>query len=122
VYYLPWWVLLACMPACALATYLALRDSALSRRALFALTAVLAPVVLLGAAVVAIAISVLLSVLDERPIDHQEPPARVGRTQPTTTADRPAPVTTTPTASPIASPMASPSATASPSPKARVPR
>jgi cytoskeletal protein RodZ len=120
VYYLPWWVLLACMPASALAVYLALRDSAISRRALFALMAVLAPLVLLGAAVAALAVSVSLSVLDERLIDHQEPPARIERTQPTTTVDRQAPATTAPTASPTASSTASPSATASLS--ARAPR
>ena len=112
MYYLPWWVLLACMPASALAVYLALRDSTISRRALLALTAVLAPLVLLGAAVAALAVSVSLSVLDERLTDHQEPPARIERTQPTTTVDLQAPVTTAPTASQ--------SATASPS--ARAPR
>ena len=61
MYYLPWWVLLACLLASALAAYLALRGSSLSRRALFALTAVLAPFVLLGAAVAALAVSVLPS-------------------------------------------------------------
>jgi hypothetical protein len=115
VYYLPWWVLLACMPACALAVYLALRDSARSRRARFALTAALAPLVLLGAAVAAIAVSVLLSVLGGRLTDHQEPPARIERTQPTTAVDRQIPVTTAPTASPTASPTA----TASPSARVR---
>jgi hypothetical protein len=83
VYYLPWWALFACMPASALATYLALRDSALSRRALFVLTAVLAPLVLLGAAVAALAVS-----------------------------DHPVPVTTAPTASPTASPSATASSSA----------
>jgi hypothetical protein len=63
VYYLPWWVLLACLLASALAAYLALRDSALSRRALFVLTVVLAPLVLLGATVAALALSVSLPVL-----------------------------------------------------------
>ncbi len=58
VYYLPKRVLLACLPASAFAVYLALRDSALSRRALFALTAVLARLLLLGAAVAALAVSV----------------------------------------------------------------
>jgi PASTA domain len=63
VYYLPWWVLLACLLASALAAYLALRDSALSRRALFVLTVVLAPLVLLGATVAALALSVSLPIL-----------------------------------------------------------
>jgi hypothetical protein len=48
VYYLPWRVLLACLPAGAFAVYLALRDSARERRALFALTAVLARFAIVG--------------------------------------------------------------------------
>ena len=111
MYYLPWWVLLACLLASGLAAYLALRDSALSRRALFALTVVLAPLVLLGAVVAALAVSVMLSVLHERTMDRPEPPARIERTGPTTTVDHPIPVTTAPTASPSAT--ASPSVTAS---------
>ena len=65
MYYLPWWVLLACLLASVLAAYLALRGAAVSPRALFALTVVLAPLVLLGAAVAALALSVSLPVLQE---------------------------------------------------------
>jgi PASTA domain len=65
VHYLPWWALLACLLASALAAYLALRGAVVSRRALFALTVVLAPLVLAGAMVAALALSVSLPVLAE---------------------------------------------------------
>ena len=45
MYYLPWWVLLGCLLASVLAAYLGLRGAAVSPRALFALTVVLAPLV-----------------------------------------------------------------------------
>ena len=104
-------MLLACLPASAFAVYLALRDSALSRRALFALTAVLARLLLLGAAVAALAVSVSLSVLHERLVDILEPSVRIERAP---HDDRPstAPVTTDLTASPTACSTASPSVTA----------
>jgi hypothetical protein len=91
VYYLPRWVLLACLPVSAFAVYLALRDSALSRRALFALTAVLARLLWLGAAVAALAVSVSLSVLHERLVDIPEPPARMESARLTTTDHPPPP-------------------------------
>jgi hypothetical protein len=65
VYYLPWWGMLACLLASALAAYLALRGAVVSRRALFALTVALAPLVLVGAMVAALALSVSLPVLAE---------------------------------------------------------
>jgi hypothetical protein len=65
VYYLPWWGMLACLLASALAAYLALRGAAISRRALYALTAVLAPLVLVGAMVAALALSVSLPLLPQ---------------------------------------------------------
>ena len=65
MYYLPWWMLLTCLLASALAAYLALRGAVVSRWALFALTAVLAPLVLVGAMVAALALSVSLPVLAE---------------------------------------------------------
>ena len=65
MYYLPWWMLLACLLASALAAYLALRGAVVSRWALFALTVVLAPLVLVGAMVAALALSVSLPVLAE---------------------------------------------------------
>jgi ABC-type molybdate transport system permease subunit len=50
VFYVPWWVLLACSLASAVATYLILRrtQAGHSAWALFPLTVVLAPVVLGG--------------------------------------------------------------------------
>ncbi len=106
MYYLPWWGLLACLAASALATYLLLgrTQAGDSPWALFPLTAILAPVVLLGAMVVAITLSTLLSafLLEEDrtglPADPSEPPAAH------TTTERPGPATT---ASPSASPTAS---------------
>ena len=62
VYFLPWWVLLACLAASAFAVYLLLgrTQAGDSPWTLFPLTAVLVPVVLVGAAVVAITLSTLL--------------------------------------------------------------
>jgi hypothetical protein len=84
VYFLPWWVLLACLAASAFATYLLLgrTQAGDSPWTLFPLTAVLAPLVLVGAAVVAIALSTLLSA---------PPEDRIG--QPTSLPESPPPRT-----------------------------
>jgi hypothetical protein len=124
VYFLPWWVLLAGLAASAFATYLLLgrTQAGDSPWALFALTAVLAPVVFMGAAVVAITLSVLLSMLLEdrmaAPTGPTEPLPRTERTGAETTLQRAVPAPSTPSASQSASPSASPTAspTASPSP------
>ena len=73
MYFLPWWVLLACLAASAFATYLLLgrTQAGDSPWTLFPLTAVLAPVVLVGAAVVAIALSTLLSAPPEDRAAHE---------------------------------------------------
>jgi len=134
VYFLPWWVLLACLAASAFAAYLLLERTQAgdSPWALFPLTAVLAPVVLVGAAVAAITLSTLLPVLLEdwiaAPTGPPEPPSRTERTGTevppegtdlTTTLERTVPATTvSPSASPTASPPASPSSSAG----ARTPR
>jgi hypothetical protein len=102
VYYLPWWVLLACLVASALAAYLVLRRTQAddSPWALFPLTAALAPVVLVGAIVVAITLSTLLSALVEdwtgAPTDASESSAPTERMSNRTTivVDRTHPATT----------------------------
>jgi hypothetical protein len=122
VYFLPWWALLACLAASAVVAYLLVRTQAGdSRWALFALTAVAAPVVLVGAMAAAVVLSTLLSAaLDDRmasPVDRTEPAARTERTSAgatdegtdlTTTAEPTAPATSSPSASPSASASASP--------------
>ena len=119
MYFLPWWVLLACLAASAFAAYLLLgrTQAGGSPWALFPLAAVLAPVVLAGAAVAAITLSTLLSTLLEDRIaapkgtgDTSGPPTRTEGTGPEATTPEPTvPATTTPSASPDASPSASPS-------------
>ena len=99
-YFLPWWALLACLAASALAAYLLLGRTRASGSpwALLPLTAVMAPVVLAGAAVAAIALSASLSPLLE---DRIAAPKGTGAA---TTLEPPAPVTANPSASPGASP------------------
>jgi lysylphosphatidylglycerol synthetase-like protein (DUF2156 family) len=128
VYYLPWWVILACLAASALAAYLVLRGTQTgdSPWALLPLTAALAPVVLLGAMVAAITLSTLLSalLLEDRtgtPADASESPARTERTRsPTTIVDKTHGATTeeqtTTTATAIPTPTATSTATATASP------
>ncbi len=131
VYFLPWWVFLTCLAASAFAAYLLLERTQAgdSPWALFPLTAVLAPVVLVGAVVAAITLSTLLSTLLEdrivTPRGTPEPPTRTEGTVPeattpeltvpeATTPELTVPATTTPSASPDASPTASSSASPSP--------
>ncbi len=121
MYFLPWWVFLACLAASAFAAYLLLgrTQAGDSPWALFPLTAVLAPVVLVGAVVAAITLSTLLSTLLEdrivTPRGMPEPPTRTEGTVPeATTPELTVPATTTPSASPDASPTASPSASPAP--------
>ena len=129
MHFLPWWALVACLAASAVAAYLLLgrTQAGDSRWALFALTAVAAPVVLAGAMAAAVVPSTLLSsYLDDRtaaPTDPSEPAARTERTGAeattegtdlTTTSEPTAPATSSPSASPGASPSASASASASP--------
>ena len=108
--YLPWWVLLAGLAASAFAAYLLLERTQAgdSPWVLFPLTAALAPVVLLGAAVAGITLSVLLSMLLEgrmaAPTGPTEPLPRTERTNAETTLQRTVPATSTPSASPTASP------------------
>ena len=134
VYFLPWWVLLACLAASAFAAYFLLGRTQAGDTpwALFPLTAVLAPVVLVGTVVAAIVLSTFLSALSEGQIGTRmgpsEPPPQTEGTYPeaapegtgaVTTLERTAPTTTTiPSASPTVSPTASSTAspTASPSP------
>ena len=127
--FLPWWALVACLAASALAAYLFLGRTRAgdSPWALFALTAVAAPVVLAGAMAVAVVLSTLLSAfLDDRtasPAGRLEPPARAERTSEEattegtdlgTTLEPTFPATGSPSASPSASLTASSSASASP--------
>ncbi|MBA2510316.1 MAG: hypothetical protein H0V28_02440, partial [Rubrobacteraceae bacterium] len=53
MYFVPWWLLLICLPVAALAAFLALRGTQMSRRTLYVLSVALSPVLLLGAAFVA---------------------------------------------------------------------
>jgi hypothetical protein len=125
VHFLPWWALVACLPASAVAAYLLLgrTQAGDSRWALFALTAAAAPVVLAGAMAAAVVLSTLLyAILDDRtvaPTGRTEPAARTERTGAgaategtdlTTTSEPTAPATSSPSASPGASPSASASA------------
>ena len=125
MHFLPWWALVACLPASAVAAYLLLgrTQAGDSRWALLALTVVAAPVVLTGAMAVAVVLSTLLSAaLDEQPAaptGPSEPAARTERTGTeeategtdlTTTSEPTAPATGGPSASPGASPSASASA------------
>jgi hypothetical protein len=129
LYFLPWWALLACLAASAVAAYLLLgrTQAGDSRWALFALTAVAAPAVLAAAMAAAVVLSTLLSAyLWDQPAGRPEPAARSERTgggtpatttegtDLVTTPERAAPETGSPSASPGASPTASSSASASP--------
>ncbi len=129
MYFLPWWALLACLAASALAAYLFLgrTQAGDSPWALFPLTVALAPVILVGAMAAAVVLSTLLSAaLDDRtaaPTGPSEPAARTERTGAEattegtdlrTTLERASPATGSPSASPSASPAASASASAAP--------
>ena len=131
MYFLPWWALVVCLAASALAAYLLIGRTRAgdSLWALFPLTVALAPAVLLGAAVAALLLSTLLSTLLEDRIGglrgpRSEPGARTEGTGPvpapevtsaeTTLEERTVPAAGSPSASPGASPLASASASASP--------
>jgi hypothetical protein len=124
VYYVPLWMLAVCLPVSALAIYLGLRDTEISRPLLYVLTVVLSPVLLLGTAFAAVVASTALSAAFEEPVDTPEDPAprqEPSREQNAPPDDGPEPTVTEPTvpeptgptASPVASPSASPSASAS---------
>jgi hypothetical protein len=136
VHFLPWWALVACLAASALAAYLFLGHTRAgdSPWARFPLTLALAPVVLAGAAVAALVLSTLLSARLEDRIGEpwapaSEPPTRTEGTSPApegtspapegtsleaTSEERTVPAAGSPSASPGASPPASASASASP--------
>ena len=86
MHFLPWWALVACLAASAVAAYLLLgrTQAGDSRWALLALTAAAAPVVLTGAMAAAVVLSTLLyAILDDRsapPTGPSEPAARTERT------------------------------------------
>jgi hypothetical protein len=129
VHFLPWWALLACLAASAVAAYLLLERTQAgdSPRALFPLTVLLAPVVLAGAMAAAVVLSTLLfAPLDDRAAGSAgppDPPARAERTGGEATAEgteleatlgrSTAPATGGPSSSPGASPGASPAASSS---------
>jgi hypothetical protein len=123
VYYVPLWMLAVCLPVSALAVYLGLRDTGISRGLLYVLTVALSPVLLLGTAFAAVVASTALSAALQEPAEAPEAPApqRQPPDEPTRQADPPdrpeptVPEETEPAASPSASPAASPSASASPS-------
>ncbi|MDP8901129.1 MAG: hypothetical protein M3N33_08320 [Actinomycetota bacterium] len=129
MHFLPWWALLACLAASAVAAYLLIErtragDSPWTR---FPLAVALAPVVLAGAAVAALVLSTLLSTrledqIGEPRVPPSEPPTRTEGTSPApegtsfeaTSEERTVPAAGSPSASPGASPSASASASASP--------
>jgi hypothetical protein len=132
-FYVPWWVLLACSLASAVATYLVLRrtQAAHSPWALFPLTVVLTPVVLVGAMVAALTLSTLLSALVEDrtggaatnpPSEPRAPSERTARgstttvemTQPATTEEEQPTSTATATSSATGTATATATASASP--------
>ena len=135
MYYVPWWLLAVCLPVAALAAYLALRGTDISRRSLYVLTVVLSPVLLLGAAVAAVVISTGLSAVLEPASQTPTQPARTGP-GPTSPGPTPGPANPTPgpeatdpeatgpeatgpeATGPAASPNASPAASPSASPAA----
>jgi len=114
VFFLPWWILFACLAGSAFATYLLLKRTQVgdSPWAIFPLTAVLAPVLLAGAVVAAIVFSTLLTaLLEDRPSVPSESTGAEStfeRTVPSAAASQ--------YASPSASPSTSPSASSSASP------
>ena len=126
VFFPPWWLLLVCLVISTLATYLLLEGTQAgdSPWALYPLTALLAPVVLAGVVVVAIALSTFLSAL----LEDGSMPVLEGMGGETTLVERAipftrstppsAPPTATPSASPTASPTASPATSPSASPSA----
>lgn len=125
MYYVPLWMLAVCLPVSALAIYLGLRDTGISRGLLYVLTVALSPVLLLGTAFAAVVASTALSAALEEPPRAPESPApqRQPSGEPTLQAapERPEPTVpeqTDPASSPSASPAASPSASASASPSA----
>lgn len=128
MYFLPWWALVACLVASAVTAYLLIgrTQAGDSRWALFALTAVAAPVVLAAAVVLSTLLSAYLGNQTAAPAGRPEPAASTERTGGEKTAattegtdlvtppERAAPATGSPSASPGASPTASSSASASP--------
>jgi hypothetical protein len=124
LYYVPLWLLAVCLPVSALAIYLGLRDTGISRGLLYALTAVLSPVLLLGTAFAAVVASTALSAAFEEPAPAPQAPEpqrqapREGSDpngRPEATAPEATEPVASPSASPAASPSASPAASASPS-------
>jgi hypothetical protein len=122
VFFLPWWVLMPCLTASAFATYLLLVHTRVgdSPWALFPLTAVLAPMVLVGAWIVALVLSTSLSALlgdrPQPPSESKGAETTLERTVPPTTSTPPS--AASPSASPAASPAASPTASSTTSPAA----
>ena len=129
MYFLPWWALVACLAASALAAYLFFgrTRAGYSPWARFPLAVALAPVVLAGAAVAALVLSTLLSArLEDRIGEPRGPrpepstrtegtsPAPEGTSLEATSEERTVPAAGSPSASPGASPPASASASASP--------
>src|SRR3712207_8307911 len=104
-------MLLACLPVSALAIYLGLRDTGISRGLLYVLTVVLSPVLLLGTAFAAVVASTALSAAFEEPAETPEVPAprEQAPREPTETPARPEPTVPEPT-EPATTPSASPSA------------
>jgi hypothetical protein len=122
VHFLTLWALVACLAASAVAAYLLLGRTRAgdSLWLLLPLTAVVTPVILLGAAVAALVLSTLLSALVEDRVGEprgprSEPPTRTEGTGPVPAPEGTSAETTSERTVPAAgSPSASASASASP--------
>ena len=121
MYYVPLWLLAACLPVSALAIYLGLRETGLCGPLLYVLSAALSPILLLGTAFAAVVATTALEEpiqAPQNPAPQRQPSSEPTSREPTSPADNPEPTVpeaTQPAASPSASPSASASATASPS-------
>jgi len=113
LYYVPLWLLAVCLPVSALAIYIGLRDTGISRGLLCALTVVLSPVLLLGTAFAAVVASTALSAALYEPTEPPDSPAPQQQAPREPTEQTIPPDTTEPAASPSASPASSPDASAS---------
>ena len=103
MYYVPLWMLAVCLPVSALAIYLGLRDTGISRGLLYVLTVVLSPVLLFGTAFAAVVASTAFSAALEEPkkAPDNRAPQREAPREPT---ERTVPADTMEPTEPVASP------------------
>ena len=112
MYYVPLWLLIICLPVSALALYLGLRETNLSRPLVYGLSALLSPIFLVAVTLAAVTASTALSTATEEPVETGGPP-REERPEPSGSGEPATPEPTTPAQTPGASTSASASASAS---------